>query len=247
MGSVANNPADLTFLLEAVSGKTRAAGLLAFGGRGRLTWPPLLGRAFRWFGCVNDRAPVMPAGSGTACRAPTWRTETQPSCETHYSAGGRSCRQRVSPITVAGPRGTFTRFPILSLPIQALRTGRAGASASRTAPLRSRLGSRAGAPHAYGGALGLRRPPWKVSVADSEGQGDASCAGPAAGGNERQNRAVTVRERSEMDPAVTSKASGSGNCFANPLGHVQSPLAGMCRRLGSRALGTCGDGSKARA
>ena len=35
MGSVANNPADLTFLLEAVSGKTRAAGLLAFGGRGR--------------------------------------------------------------------------------------------------------------------------------------------------------------------------------------------------------------------
>ena len=106
---------------------------------------------------------------------------------------------------------------------------------------------RAGAPHAYGGALGLRRPPWKVSVADSEGQGDASCAGPAAGGNERQNRAVTVRERSEMYPAVTSKASGSGNCFANPLGHVQSPLARMCRRLGSRALGACGGRSKARA
>ena len=60
MGNVANNPANLTFLLEAVSGKRV--------------------RQVSWLSAV---------AADVAGYAP-------------------------SPITVAGPRGTCTRFPILS-------------------------------------------------------------------------------------------------------------------------------------
>ncbi len=40
------------------------------------------------------------------------------------------------------------------------------------------------------------------------------------------NRAVTVRERSEMDPDVTSKGPRSGNCLIDPSGYAQWPLGG---------------------
>ena len=95
-----------------------------------------------------------------------------------------------TPITVAGPRGTFTRFPILSLPIQALRTGCAG---------RVHLGP---LPYGHGSVHGREHRMRTVKPSDSAvhpGRYQLLIL------KVKVNRAVTVRERSEMDPDVTSK------------------------------------------
>ncbi len=87
---------------------------------------------------------------------------------------GPSCRLRAHADYSGGTARDFHPLPYSLPPDSGPPDWLRRASASRTAPLRSRLGSRAGAPHAYGEALGLRRPSWKVSVADSEGQGEPS-------------------------------------------------------------------------